>query len=196
MDKNHLLELWLDSAVLTYSGFSFLNFKSVNPTANFADSIMFFNSSPKEDFFEGRVDAELGLRLVFRDREIPFKHKQDNLSVSGKILQIKCQGGKVTQAKLITDWVNLIGEDETYEKKELLRYPIEGKYRLYSGSCDIIGLVHTIKQLDDFSDVNPKFLESEVRRILADKRFWMRGKLTIKGNLPTTCYIPAPSQKP
>jgi len=64
MEKNHLLELWLDSAVLTYSSFSFLNFKSVNPTANYADSIMFFNSPPKEDFFEGRIDADLKMRLV------------------------------------------------------------------------------------------------------------------------------------
>lgn len=194
MDKNYLIELWLDSATLTYSSYSFLNFKSVNPTSNYADSILFFNSTPKEDFFEGRLDAVLNLRAVYQGKEISFVYSHPNLSVSGKILQIKCRGGKVTQAKLMMDWVSLLDADN-YDKKELLRYPIEGKYRLHSGSCDIVGLTHQIKHLADFSDVNPHFLESEIRRIIADKRFWMRGKLTIKGNLPTTCYLPSVSQQ-
>lgn len=189
-----LFELWLDKATLTYSEFSFLNFTSPNPTQRFADTLLFFNQAPKEDFFEGRLDLALSLRAKLGSSvEASFDYAQQNVFVSGKVLQIKCRGGKVTQTQLMAEWIDLLGS-EKFESTDLLRYPIEGKYKLHMGGVDVDKIVSLLKDRLDLSDFNPTFLRSEIARILTDKRFWAKPKLTILGSLPTTCYLPSASQ--
>lgn len=191
---NSSFELWLDTASLAYSEFSFLSFACVNPTQNFADTVMFFNKPPKEDTFEGRIDLNLSLRVIVNEQQAEFTFQQPNTNVSGKITNIKCRGGKITKAQLLMDWVDLLSTD-TYDKSELLRYPIEGKYKLHTAHIDQQALIDRITSLADFASYNPAFLKNEVSRILADKRFWARAKLTIFGLLPTSCYLPSASQE-
>jgi len=188
-----IFQLWLDEAALTYGEFSFLSFSSKNPTQKFADSLLFFNTPPKDDFFEGRLDTKLTLRAVMGDQEKTFIFQQKNASVSGKVLQIKCRGGKVTQSQLMADWIDILGSDQ-FETASLLRYPIEAKYKLHSVNINIDDMTDSVKSSIDVSSYNPSFLKSEVARILADKRFWAKPKLTISGNLPTSCYLPSSSQ--
>jgi hypothetical protein len=191
---NSSFELWLDTAALNYSEFSFLSFACTNPTQNFADTVMFFNKAPKEDTFEGRVDLSLGLRVIVNEQQAYFTFQQPNTSITGKVTNIKCRGGKITQANLMMDWIDLLSTD-TYDKSELLRYPIEGKYKLHHAGLDTQSLIRTIISLADFTSYNPAFLGKEVSRILSDKRFWARAKLTISGLLPTSCYLPSASQE-
>lgn len=192
---NSSFELWLDTAELNYSEFSFLSFACTNPTQNFADTVMFFNKAPKEDTFEGRIDLKLNLRVIVNEQQAEFTFQQSNVAISGKVTNIKCRGGKVTKAQLMMDWVDLLSTD-TYDKSELLRYPIEGKYKLHSAGIDTQLLITKITGLADFASYNPAFLKNEISRILADKRFWARAKLTIHGILPTSCYLPSASQEP
>jgi len=191
MDKFYAFQLWLDKAVLSYGKASQLTFGQANPGQFVADSILFFNTTPKEDTFEGVLDAQMHLRFVFDNRETPLVFTQEGLSVTGKVLQPKCRGGKVTQADLMAD---LIDNIDRADRPVLLKYPIEARYRLSSGQCDMGRLGDHIRSLADLSSFNPAFLEAELRRIVADKRFWMRPKLAIIGNLPEGAYLPVASQ--
>lgn len=189
-----MFELWLDSAKLNYSEFSFLSFSTENPTQKFADNLLFLNKAPKEDLFEGRLDASFVMRIKIQEEEKTFVFSQPNVTVFGKVSHIKCRGGKVTQTELMADWLTALASDNLEDYK-LLRYPIEGKYSLFGASLDVLNLVKCISTLSDFSDCNPKFFEEFVSNLIKDKRFWARAKLNITGNLPTSCYLPNEKQQ-
>jgi len=187
------IQLWLDDAELTYSEFSFLSYVADNPTEHFADNLLFFNRPPKADTFQGRLDLDLSLRLIFQEQETPFSYKQSNVSISGKVSHIKCRGGKVTQTQLMAEWLELLA-DNRRDDMTLLRYPIEGRYTVKEASIDLDKLHDKAKSLANFGDFNPHFFRLEVQRIILDPRFWARPKLKFKGNFPTTCYLPSEKQ--
>ena len=187
------IQLWLDEASLVYSEFSFLSYQTENPTEHFADNILFFNRPPKDDIFEGRMDITLSLRTIYAEKTTDFTYTQNNTTVTGKVSNIKCRGGKVTQTKLMADWLELLS-DNNRDDMTLLRYPIEGKYVMKSAHVDIDKIYDIVYSSFDFSNFNPHFLKSEISRICKDQRFWSRAKLKIKGNLPTSCYLPTEKQ--
>jgi len=189
-----MFQLWLDELKLIYSEFSFLNFTSDNPTMKFADSILFYNKPPKEDFFDGRMDISMGLRVVVEgEGEKSFSFSQNNVSLSGKVTSIKCRGGLVTQVDLMREWLELLASDN-YKDYPLMRYPIEAKYKISQANLNTEALVEKVQSLVDLSDCNPKFLQDFILNIVKDKRFWGRPKIFMSGNFPTTCYLPVDKQ--